>query len=426
MKLIYNIRDRVPFRHLFVYGFQQMMAILTATILISTLCGTSISAGLVAGGLSTLVFLSLTGFRCPLFVSNSGATVSAVVGVAALTTSVEQNCTGVVIGGIIICLMNAIAAFFIKRSGTAWIDKALPPVVVGTAVMLIGINLMKFIPTYVMIDGEYSLLGIGIALFTMVVTAFYNHYGRGMMPTLSLLMGLITAYFLCLGLTVLGVAPLINFDSFTNVRLFMVPDFSFLHLDFVNFDWSTLPAIMVMFACVNIGAISEHLGDILTVSAITNEDLTKKVGLHRTLFADGFADLVGCLIGSQPTTTYGESLATIAVSRVASTRVLAVAACMTAALGFIGPFNALIAGMPSFIFGGIAPIAYGYIAMSGLKVLTSSNINYDRAKNVLIFAAMLSLGSSGVSIVLGNFTLSGVALAIVVGIGLNLILKDRD
>ena len=155
-KLIYNIRDHVPFRDLMLYGFQQMMAILTATILISTICGTSVPAGLVAGGVSTLIFLSATGFRCPLFVSNSGATVSAVVGVAALTKSVEQNCTGVLIGGIVIFLMNAIGALLIKRIGTGWVDKALPPVVIGCAIMIIGVNLMKFIPTYVMVDGEYS------------------------------------------------------------------------------------------------------------------------------------------------------------------------------------------------------------------------------------------------------------------------------
>lgn len=422
--MIYGINDSPKtIKEWLLYAFQQCLSILTATILISTICGTSISAGLVAGGLATLTFLVLTGFKCPLFISNSGATVGAVLGTAALTSTITENCTGVVIGGLVIFLMNATCAFIIKKIGTNWVNKVFPPIVIGTAIMIIGINLMGFIPTYMQIDGEYSLLGISIALLTMIFTVLYAHYGKGLIPTLSFLLGVDTAYAICAILTLTGVAPLVDFSTFNNIKLFMMPDFSFLHLDFAHFDWTKLPSIILMYLCVNISAVSEHMGDILTASEITNTDLVKKVGLHRTLFADGAADLIGCLIGSQPTTTYGESLATIAVSRVASTRVIGLAAVMTALLGFIQPFNALIIGMPNCIFGGISMVAYGYIALSGLKVLAHSDIDYNNSKNMLIFAIMLSLGTSGAAITAGNFNISGVSLAIVVGIILNFILR---
>lgn len=425
--MIYGINDSPKtIKEWLLYAFQQCLSILTATILISSICGTSVSAGLVAAGFATFTFLCITGFKCPLFISNSGATVGAVLGTAALANSIEENCTGVLIGGFIIFLMNAICALVIKKIGTGWISRVFPPVIVGTAILIIGINLMGFIPTYMQINGVYSLIGLGVAFFTMLYAALYNHYGTGLVPTLSFLFAVITAYAICAILTITKVVPLVDFSVFANTSLFTMPDFSFMHLDFAGFDWRKLPNIILMYLCVNISAVSEHIGDILTASEITETDLIKKVGLHRTLFADGAADFIGCLIGSQPTTTYGESLATIAVSKVASTKVIGLAAFMTALLGFIGPFNALIVGMPNCIFGGISMVAYGYIALSGLKVLAHSNIDYNKSKNMLIFAIMLSLGTSGAALTAGSFNISGVSLAIITGILLNILLKDKE
>jgi uracil permease len=182
---------------------------------------------------------------------------------------------------------------------------------------------------------------------------------------------------------------------------------------------------MLLFACVNIGAVAESIGDILTCSQITEEDLVSTVGVHKTMAADGIADLVGCLIGSQPTTTYGESLATIAVSRVASTRVIATAAVMTILLGFIQPFNVAIVNMPSFLFGGISILAYSFISLSGVKVLVNNHIDFDNSKNMIIFSVALALSVCGLTINLGNLTLSGVSIGVVVGIIMNLLLKDK-
>lgn len=425
--LKYGISDTPKtIKELLLYGLQNMLSILTATILISTICGTSVAAGLVAGGLATITFLCLTGFKVPLFFSNSGATVSAVLGALALSTSVEESCTAVVLGGLTICLMNFIFSRIIKKLGASWIKKILPDVLVGTIILGIGINLMKFIPTYLQVNGAYSLVGIGFGLLTMLITALLNHYGKGIIPNLSFLIGLFITYALTIVITAMGIYPLVDLTQFHITGLFSVPDFSFLHLDFAHFNWAILPQIIILFACVNVGAVAESIGDILTCSQITETDLVSEVGVHKTMMADGVADLVGCLVGSQPTTTYGESLATIAVSKVASTRVIFTAAVMTCLLGFIQPFNAAIVNMPSFLFGGISILAYSFISLSGVKVLVNGNIDFDDSKNVIIFAVALALSVSGLSINIGTFSLSGVSIGVIVGILMNLILKEKQ
>lgn len=425
--LKYGISDTPKtIKELLLYGLQNMLSILTATILISTICGTSVAAGLVAGGLATITFLCLTGFKVPLFFSNSGATVSAVLGALALSTSVEESCTAVVLGGLTICLMNFIFSRIIKKLGASWIKKILPDVLVGTIILGIGINLMKFIPTYLQVNGAYSLVGIGFGLLTMLITALLNHYGKGIIPNLSFLIGLFITYALTIVVTAMGIYPLVDLTQFHITGLFSVPDFSFLHLDFAHFNWAILPQIIILFACVNVGAVAESIGDILTCSQITETDLVSEVGVHKTMMADGVADLVGCLVGSQPTTTYGESLATIAVSKVASTRVIFTAAVMTCLLGFIQPFNAAIVNMPSFLFGGISILAYSFISLSGVKVLVNGNIDFDDSKNIIIFAVALALSVSGLSINIGTFSLSGVSIGVIVGILMNLILKEKQ
>lgn len=425
--LLYGISDTPKtVKELLLYGLQNMLSILTATILISTICGTNIAAGLVAGGMATVTFLCLTGFKVPLFFSNSGATVSAVLGALALSSSVEENCTAVVLGGATICLMNFILSRVIKQFGAQWIKKIFPDILVGTIILAIGINLMGFIPTYLQINGAYSLIGIGFGLLTMFITALLNHYGKGLIPTLSFLLGLTIVYALVILISVMGIYPLVDMNQFHITGLFSMPDFSFLHLNFKTFNWALLPQIMILFACVNVGAVVESLGDILTCSQITQTDLVSTVGVHKTMAADGVADLVGCLIGSQPTTTYGESLATIAVSRVASTRVILTAAIMTILLGFIQPFNVAIVNMPSFLFGGISILAYSYISLSGIKVLAHNNIDFDNSKNMIIFAVSLALSVCGLSINIGTLNLSGVSIGVIVGILMNMILKDKE
>lgn len=410
--LIYKI-DETPktIRELLLYAAQQCISILTATILISTICGTNVAAGFVGAGVATITFLILTKFKAPLFFSNSGSTCAAVI----TALSLGHDYTGVILGGITICIMNTVAALITKKVGSDWVNKLLPPVVSGTIVAIIGLNLAGFCATYVGMGNEGELPRVIVALITMLITVLTMYYARGRLSTLPFLVGVIGGYF------VSYIFGLTRFDSTQKVTLFSIPDFAFLHVNFKDFDWSLLPTIIVTFGAVNLANMGEHISDVLAVSTVVGEDLTKKVGLHKTFLGDGIADLVGTLFSGQPTTTYSESLSTIAVSRVASTKVIFVAALMTILLGFFDPLQRFILTIPNCVFGGVALVRYGMIARSGVKVMTT--VDYSKQKNVIITAVMLTIGISGVALHLGQFTLETIALSMVTGLVLNIILN---
>lgn len=423
--LIYPINQKpATAREWIMYTIQFTFAVLTATVLIATICGTNIAAGMVAAGISTLVFLCITKFRAPIVISNSGATVSAVLGALALSNAVETNMLGVVLGGCTIMIIYSIASFLIKKFGTAWLTKLIPPIISGSTILVIGCTLAGFIPTYAQVSGGYSLVGGFVALFTMLVIVLCMHYGKGMVKTLPFLIGLLAGYILSLILTWTGVAPLVNIAALDFNRIIAVPDFAFLHLNFAAFDWSTLPQIILMFGLVSLAAMTEHIGDMLTASAASERDLLNDPGLHKTLLGDGVGSFIGTLIGAQPNTTYSEYTSTIAVSKVASVYVTFTTACSLILLGIFGPFNQFITSLPNCVFAGVSMVAYGMIALAGVRTIMNGNIDFSNNKNVAIFATMLACGVSGFAITSGSFNLSGIALAMVVGIILNLILKN--
>ena len=423
--LIYPINQKpAAVREWIMYTIQFTFAVLTATVLISTICGTNIAAGMVAAGISTLVFLCITKFRAPIVISNSGATVSAVLGALALSKAVETNMLGVVLGGLTIMIIYSIAAFLIKKFGTAWLTKLIPPIISGSTILVIGCTLAGFIPTYAQVSGSYSLIGGFVALFTMLVIVLCMHYGKGMAKTLPFLIGLLAGYGLSLILTLIGVAPLVNIAALDFNRIIAVPDFAFLHLNFATFDWTTLPQIILMFGLVSLAAMTEHIGDMLTASVVSERDLLNDPGLHKTLLGDGVGSFIGTLIGAQPNTTYSEYTSTITVSKVASVYVTFTTACSLILLGIFGPFNQFITSLPNCVFAGVSMVAYGMIALAGVRTIINGNIDFSNNKNVAIFATMLACGVSGFAVASGSFNLSGIALAMVVGIILNLILKD--
>ena len=423
--LIYPINQKpATAREWIMYTIQFTFAVLTATVLIATICGTNIAAGMVAAGISTLVFLCITKFRAPIVISNSGATVSAVLGAIALSNSVETNLLGVVLGGLTIMIIYGTASLLIKKFGTAWLTKLIPPIISGSTILVIGCTLAGFIPTYAQVSGGYSLVGGFVALFTMLVIVLCMHYGKGMVRTLPFLIGLLAGYVLSLILTWTGVAPLVNIAALDFNRIIAVPDFAFLHLNFATFDWTTLPQIILMFGLVSLAAMTEHIGDMLTASAASERDLLNDPGLHKTLLGDGVGSFIGTLIGAQPNTTYSEYTSTISVSKVASVYVTFTTACSLILLGIFGPFNQFITSLPNCVFAGVSMVAYGMIALAGVRTIMNGNIDFSNNKNVAIFATMLACGVSGFAITSGSFNLSGIALAMVVGIILNLILKD--
>lgn len=420
--LIYGIQDKPKtLKEWILYPFQQVFAVLTATLLIATICGFPLDAGLAAAGLGTLTYLILTGFKSPMFVSNAGGTVSAVIGAIALGGG---NYLAVIIGGLMTALIYIAIAIAIKKVGVDWLNKLLPPIVVGSVIMVIGINLAKFTPTYVQLNGEYNIACVLVALFVMFVTAITAKYGTGFLKTIPFLIALAAGYIICLILELFGI-HLINFDAFKGLTLFAVPKFTFLNASFSTFQWSWIPQLIILFVPTSLVLTVEHLGDHKSLSSVIGIDLIKEPGLHRTLLGDGVASFLGTIVGGMPNTSYGESISCTAVSRVGSTYVIAAAAGIMLLSSFFRPLMALFESIPSCLFGGVSLIAYGFIAFSGLNTLLNSNINYANVGNVMVVASILTIGIGGFAVNFGAFSFSGVSLAMIVGVIMNLIINRK-
>ena len=420
--LKYNISDKVPFPQILIYAIQQCLSIFVATVLIANICGTPIDACLIGACLGTLTYQLITGFRSPMFISSCGATVSAVVG--ALAIGEGNNYFAVFLGGLMVAFVYGIFSILVSKLGIDKLRKILPATIIGPVTIVIGLNLAKFIPTYVgQSDGVAGNAGMLVALFTMLVVAVSSHYFKGFWKTIPFLIGSGAGYAVSLILTLLGIAPLVNLSVFENLTIFRLPDFSFLHWSIEGMTVADVGTIALLFAPVSICSICEHWADHLTLSHIIGTDLTKTPGLDRTLLGDGIASCVGTAICGLPNTSYGESIATTGFSRVASTRVITVAAIITGLLAFLSPVQALIASIPSCVFGGCAMILYGFIAASGLKTLIRAKTDLEDNKNLIVVCAILTIGVSGIYLFSESF--AGVSLAMVIGVVLNLILKNQ-
>lgn len=418
--MLYNINDKLPTRRLVIAALQQVIACFVATVLIPQICGVPIAPALVGAGIGTLIYQLCTRGQSPMFISSSGAFVAAVIGALALGSA--PNYTAVLIGGLVVCAIYCIIGTVINKCGTGWINKVLPPVVIGPIVAVIGLNLAGFLPTYFQINGHYSLLGVGLGMLTLGITALISHYGKGFIRNLPFLFAILIAYAFAAILTICGV-PIINFSAFNNMRLIQIPDFSFLHLSAVN--WSHIPQILMLFLPLSLVTCCEHMSDHKALSAVIGTDLTQNPGLGRTLIGDGVATAFGCLFASLPNTSYGESVGTTGFSRICSKYVIALSAVIMAVAAFFGPLQAFLVSIPSSIFGGCAAVLYGYITLSGIRTIKDSNIDLNNNKNVTIIASVLTLGVSGAVCDFGVVSIGTTALAMIVGIVLNLILKDK-
>lgn len=419
--LIYGISDKPKtLKEWALYSLQQVLAVFVATTLIANVCGTPISSCLIGAGVATILYQVMTGFKSPMFISSCGATVSAVIGALAIGNG--GNYFAVVIGGFVIFVIYALFALFIKLKGIEALNKILPPIIVGPITMVIGINLAGFIPTYVQVGGEHSNVGILVAIFTMLVVALTSHYFKGFWKTIPFLIGLLSGYALSLILTVTGAAPLIDLEVFKGIKIFEVPDFTFKYWNF-NLSGLEVLQIVVLFAPVAIVALAEHWSDHKVLSNIIGTDLTKEPGMHRTLLGDGAASFLGTILCGLPNTSYGESIATTGFSRVASTRVLTVSALILIVLSFFSPMQVFINSIPSCVFGGCAMVLYGYIAASGLKTLIAARPNLEDNKNLIVISVVLTVGVSGIFLFHESF--AGVSLAMILGVVLNLVLKEN-
>lgn len=245
--MIYGVTDSPRFiREWILYAVQQVMAVFVATVLIANICGTPVDACLIGACIGTLVYQLITKFRSPMFISSCGATVSAVIGALAIGDN-GQNYLAVVLGGAVIFAIYGIFALIVKLRGVETINKIFPAIIVGPITMVIGLNLAGFIPTYVSVGGEHNDIAILVAIATMFVIALTSHYFKGFMKTIPFLIGLIFGYGLSALLTVTGAAPLIDFNQFSGIHFFRVPDFSFLHWSTSQLSWGTVGQVALLF-----------------------------------------------------------------------------------------------------------------------------------------------------------------------------------
>lgn len=422
--MLYHINDKLPVKRLWVAALQQVIACFVATILIPQICGLPIAPAMIGAGIGTLIYQLCTRGQSPMFISSSGAFVAAIIGALSIGGA-AANYAAVATGGVIVGLIYCIVGFAINKCGTGWINKLLPPVVIGPIVAVIGLNLATFIPTYFQINGTYSLLGVGLGMLTLVITALISHYGKGFIKNLPFLFAILIVYGIAAILTICGVS-VIDFNAFNNMSIIQMPDFAFLHLSFAEFDWSYLPQILLLFAPLSLVCIAEHISDHKALSAVIGTDLTQTPGVGKTLIGDGIASTCGGFICGLMNTSYGESVGTTGFSKICSKYVITLAAIIMAVAGFFGPLQAFLVSIPACIFGGCAAVLYGYITLSGIRTIKDNNIDLNDNKNVTIIASVLTLGVSGAICDFGVVSIGTTAFAMIAGILLNLILKNKQ
>ena len=415
--ILYDIEETPPFGKLLLFGLQMMLSVFVATVLIAKICGVAVSGALFGAGLATFAYLFVTGWKSPMFISNSGAFVAPVMMALAV-----GGYSAVAVGGLTTCVIYCLFGFLFSRIPVESIYKVFPKALIGAVTMVIGITLMGFIGTYVQIGGETNIWGIMIALFTAIVIAVTSHYAKGMAKILPFLIGSLAGYAVAVILSIAGIIQIVDFSVFRNLKLFTFPDLALTHWTFGNIlDYLPIVPIYIAFT---VSAMMECLSDHAALGGIIGKDLYKNPGIGRIFAGEGVANLLSSAFGGLGACSYGEGVACVGFSRVASTVVVGTAALMLALLAFLSPIQAFIASIPSCVFGGAALILYGYIACSGVKMLQQTDLNNQ--KNLIMVSSVLSLGISGLAVGGADFALSGTALALVFGIVLNIILKEKD
>lgn len=406
--MIYNIHDKPPLGKTLLFALQLMLSCFTATALIAQICGVPLSGAFLGAGFATIVYGIVTKHKSPMFISNSGAFVAPVL--AALAAG---GYTAVAVGGLVAFLVYSIFGVIFKYISVDNLYKFMPKVLIGSITVVIGINLMGFIPGYI---GDTGNLGVIIALITVLAIALSSHYFKGALSMFPFLIGTLIGYIVSIPF------GLVDFSKFQGIHLFNIPDVAFMH--WTNISFKTIIPVIVVYIAFTISAICECLSDHAALGGIIGKDLYTEPGLTRIFIGEGVANLATACFGSLGACSYGEGVGAVGFSKCASTLVTAVAATMMMLLGFFEPVQAFIDSIPSCVIGGgTACILYGFISSSGIRLL--KNVDFDNQKNLIICSVVLSLGISG--IILGNdiFSLSGTALALIAGVILNLILREN-
>ncbi|CTK36899.1 TPA: uracil permease [Streptococcus pneumoniae] len=400
-------------------SFQHVFAMFGATILVPLILGMPVSVALFASGVGTLIYMIATGFKVPVYLGSSFAFITAMsLAMKEMGGDVSAAQTGVILTGLVYVLV----ATSIRFVGTKWIDKLLPPIIIGPMIIVIGLGLAGSAVTNAGLVADGNWKNALVAVVTFLIAAFINTKGKGFLRIIPFLFAIIGGYLFALTLGLVDFTPVLKANWF-EIPGFYLPfstggAFKEYNLYFGPETIAILPIAIV--------TISEHIGDHTVLGQICGRQFLKEPGLHRTLLGDGIATSVSAFLGGPANTTYGENTGVIGMTRIASVSVIRNAAFIAIALSFLGKFTALISTIPNSVLGGMSILLYGVIASNGLKVLIKERVDFAQMRNLIIASAMLVLGLGGAILKLGPVTLSGTALSAMTGIILNLILPYEN
>lgn len=442
MKLVYGVQDKPSFGKVIVFALQQILAILAATIAVPAIVGNGMdqAAALFGAGIGTIVYLLFTKFRSPVFLGSSFAfigSMSAAFAGAAANTALGY--LGLIIGAIFAGLVYVIIAIIVKVAGVKWINKLMPPVVIGPTVAIIGLSLAgnavgDLTKGKVLIDGASAAspyVALICGLITLVTVILCSVYGKKMTKLIPFIIGILAGYAAAAIFTGIGIATdntalqVIDFAAFKSMEIFHLPEFTFIKglSALKDLDATYIITVLVAFVPVAFVVFAEHIADHKNLSSIIDKDLLEEPGLHRTLLGDGVGSMAGAFFGGCPNTTYGESVGCVAITGNASVVTILATAIIAMLISFFGPFVTFLASIPNCVMGGVCITLYGFIAVSGLKMIQSVDLGEN--KNLFVVAVILICGIGGLTISFGKVTITSVACALILGILTNLIVSKK-
>ena len=441
MNLVYGIHDKPKFGQMLLFAFQQVLAILAATILVPAIIGNGMSqsAALFGAGVGTLVYQLFTKFRSPVFLGSSFAFIGSMCAAFGGAASISAGYTGLIVGAAFAALVYVVIAVVVKFAGVKWINKLMPPVVIGPTVALIGlslaVNAVNDLTVGKVLDASgASVCSPYVALICGIITLLsifvFSVYGKNMIKLIPFVLGILVGYVVASLFTVIGIVTdnaalqVINFAAFKEMGLVAVPDFAFVEAfkGVKDIDGAFIATVAVAYVPVAFVVFAEHIADHKNLSTIIGQDLLEEPGLHRTLLGDGVGSLAGAIFGGCPNTTYGESVGCVAITRNASVITITTTAVLCMLISFFGPFVTFLSSIPNCVMGGVCVALYGFIAVSGLKMIQKVNLN--AGKNLFVVSAILIPGIGGLSVSFadGKVTLTTIACALILGIITNVIL----
>ena len=421
-KMTLDVNEKPSLGKWVILAIQHVFAMFGATILVPILVNAAagetvltIPVALVTSGIGTLIYILCTKGRSPVYLGSSFAFIAPIAAAYA-----KGGIAGAMTGVMVVGLIYVIVAFIIKLIGKDWLDKILPPVIIGPMIMIIGLGLAPSAISQMGLAAGSAIEWkvVLVAFVAFIVTAVVMTMAKGFLKVIPFLIGIIAGYIMA---CVLGV---VDFKAVMDASFFSLPHFE---VPFISYK-PTFIAVLTI-SPIALVTICEHIGDHTSLSNIIEKDLLKDPGLDRTLMGDGIATFVAGLLGGPANTTYGENTSVVGLTKVASVWVIGLAAIFAIIIGFLGKFTALVSTIPNAVLGGVSLLLYGFIAVNGLKVLIKNQVNFEKAKNVIVASSMLVLGLGGaaISITSGDLSVSfsGMSLAAIVGIILNLIIPEE-